>query len=149
MVRYIILQGFTEVGILEEMTRQHAPITCLFKIQFLRQRNASPLRLRNLLWVRRPAEQTDMLRRFWADVDRVVDVIKPSAAISELCPLALQIQYDLTEHTTRCEFQTVARKTSAKLASLFFQVLTRFKLYRILHQILFDLDLLNFLLRTE
>ncbi|OQV15943.1 hypothetical protein BV898_09865 [Hypsibius exemplaris] len=132
MVRYIILQGFTEGAILEEMTKQKASITCLFKIQFLRQRNASPLLLRNLLWVRRPAEQTETLKKFWSDVDRAVDVINPSAAAAELCPLALQIRFDISERTTRKDFEIIAKETSAQLASLFFQVVkakTLFQFY--------------------
>jgi hypothetical protein len=122
MVRYIILQGFTDSAILDEMTRQKAPITCLFRIQFLRKRNSPPLQLRNLLWVRRPAEQTEILQKFWTDVEHAIDVQNPSACASELCALALQIKFNVTEHTPRTEFQVAAKETGAKLAGLFSQI---------------------------
>ena len=132
MVRYIILQGFTDAGLLDEMTNKKAPVTCLVKIQFLRQRSAPPLRLSNLLWVRRPVQQNDALTKFWIEVDRNLENGTPGATVNHLCPLALQAKCDMTEHTTKDEFVRIARETGQRLGSLLYHVVkakTLFQFY--------------------
>lgn len=121
MVRYIALQGFTDATILTELQNLNASASCIFNVQFLRQRITPPPKLSNLLWIREPFENSIVLRKFWVDANSFVDASSKQPR-TQLCPLALQVKYDVTEHTTRKDYIAAAKEAGASLAMLFFQL---------------------------